>query len=304
MKRSRHANDFNQYILLSVEKLATERGGGGYNINSYFTQRPGLVYGHDRYVGANNPPLTMCVAAVAEIIIEALNIYAAKTGDYTPFQRLPMRSWNGGSVTDIRPYVFMFDNVQSNGTADALTKFGIGRHLPFEGLLPGDFINLNRTSGSGHATVFLSFININYDDEETYSNRVVGFKYFSAQGKGKPDAGLAYRWAFFSPHCPAEKSNRPRDCNIIFSHNQSVLNNGRMASPSAWTIEHAVEKIRTDYLASRFRALVGRRAADKDLPALRANTAVARFARALVDLEIAEASGTWDPSRLDGITTD
>jgi hypothetical protein len=301
MKRNSRVGDFNEYVLLSVQKLARERAGGGYDINSYFTQSPGLTYGHDKYVRANHPPLTMCVAAVSEVIIEALNIYAAQTGDFTPFQRLPMRSWNGGSVTNIRPYMFLFDTVRSNGTADAMTKFGIGRRLPFEELLPGDFINLNRTSGSGHAAVFLGFINIDYGEEETYSRRVTGFKYFSAQGKGKPDAGLAYRWAFFSPHCPPVQRDKPRDCNVVFSHDQSVLNSGRMFTPTAWTVESAIEKIRSDYLKKRFKELIGRRIGEKDFGSLRSGTVAAKFAQALLD---AELETVWDPTRFDGITTD
>lgn len=296
MKRSRRETTFNKYILLSVEKIARERAGLGYNINSYFTQSPGLVYGNDRYVRANRPPLTMCVAAVSEVIIEALNIYGAQTGDVTPFQRLPMRSWNSGAVTDIRAWIFCFDTVKSNGTADALAKFGIGRKLPFEELLPGDFINLNRTNGSGHATVFLGFINADYEDEEQYSSRVVGFKYFSAQGKGKPDAGFAYRWAFFSPNCPPVNPNKPRDCNIEFSHNQAMLNSGRMHSPSSWTIESAVEKIRAQHLKGRFKELMGRPMDEKDLGSLRSSSVAAKFAQALLD---AELETIWDPSRFD-----
>jgi hypothetical protein len=296
MRRKRSDDAFNKYILLSVEKMARERAGGGYDLNSYFTQSPGLVYGHDKYVKANHPPLTMCVAAVSEVIIEGLNIYAEQTNDYTPFQRLPMQSWNGGSVTDIRSWIFCFDTVKSNGTADALAKFGIGQKLPFEQLLPGDFINLNRTSGSGHATVFLGFINQDYEDEEEYSSRVAGFKYFSAQGKGKPDAGFAYRWAFFSPNCPPARPDKPHDCNIIFSHDQAMLNSGRMFSPSSWTIEAAVEKIQDQYLRRRFRDLMGRSPGERDFASVRAGSVAAKFAQALLD---AELETIWDPTRFD-----
>ncbi len=296
MKRARPDQTFNNYILLSVEKIARERAGLGYDLHSYFTQRPGLVYGHDKYIKANHPPLTMCVAAVSEVIVEALNIYAAETNDYTPFQRLPMSSWNGGSVTDIRPWIFCFDNVKSNGTADALAQFGIGERLPFEQLTPGSFINLNRVSGSGHATVFLGFINIDYGDEAQYSDRVVGFKYFSAQGKGKPDAGFAYRWAFFSPNSPPVRPDKPRDVGVVFSHNQSMLNSGRMFRPQAWRIEGRAEKTWDQYQKRRFRELMGRPMTEKDLGSLESNSVAARFARALLEQPV------WNPSRLDGIT--
>jgi hypothetical protein len=295
VKKSR-ADGFNKYVLRSIEMIARDRAGFGYNINSYFTRD--LNYGrYQRAIKAKHPPQTMCVAAVTEVIIEALNIYAEDTGDYAPFQMLPASSWTGGSVTDIRPYIFMYDTVKSSGTADALTKFGIGGRLPFEKLLPGDFINLNRSSGSGHATVFLGFINMTYADEATYSDRVVGFKYFSAQGK--PDPGFGYRWAFFERNDPAAVSGKPWDRHIEFSRNQSILNCGRMYDPSEWTVKAAVEVIRSAYLAKRFKALVGRRVSKNDRATINKNNALAKLARGLLD---SERETIWDPSRFDGIT--
>jgi hypothetical protein len=35
----------------------------------------------------------MCVAAVTEVMIEALNIYCKETGDKTPFNKLAPTSW-------------------------------------------------------------------------------------------------------------------------------------------------------------------------------------------------------------------
>jgi hypothetical protein len=294
--RKTRSKGFNEYVRRSVEMIARDRAGLGYNINSYFTRD--LKYGRkQKAIRANHPPLTMCVAAVSEVIIEALNIYAEETGDYTPFQKLPARSWNGGSVTDIRPYMFMYDSVKSNGTADALTKFGIGRRMSFEELLPGDFINLNRASGSGHATVFLGFINMNYGDETTYSNRVVGFKYFSSQGK--PNPGFGYRWAFFEGNNPAAVPGKPWDRHIEFSHNQSILNCGHMYTPSDWTTKSAIEDIRSAYLEKRFKDLVGRHMNRNDHTAIVSNSGMAKFARGLLDSEL---ETVWDPSRFDGIT--
>lgn len=296
MARKTRSNGFNEYVLRSVEMIARDRAGLGYNINSYFTRD--LNYGRkQKAIRANHPPLTMCVAAVSEVIIEALNIYAEETGDYTPFQKLPASSWNGGSVTDIRPYMFMYDSVKSSGTADALTKFGIGRRVPFEELLPGDFINLNRASGSGHATVFLGFININYGDETTYSNHVVGFKYFSSQGK--PNPGFGYRWAFFEGSNPAAVPGKPWDRHIEFSHNQSILNCGHMYAPLEWTTKAAIEDIRSGYLEKRFKELVGRRMSRNDHAAIESSSSMAKFARGLLGSEL---ETVWDPSRFDGIT--
>jgi hypothetical protein len=194
----------------------------------------------------------MCVAAVSEVIIEALNLYANQTGDYAPFTKLPMRSWNNGSPKDIRAYIFQYDGVDCHGTADALSKFGIGQELPFDTLLAGDFITMNRTTGSGHTAVFLGYINKTYGEEPTYSNKVAGFRYFSAQGKGKPDAGFAYRWAFFSPNCPDVAAGRPRDCNIIFSDDQKLLNTGCMLHPDAWNVDRALDALHSYYVTKKF----------------------------------------------------
>jgi len=246
----------------------------------------------------------MCVAAVSEVIIEALNIYAARTGDYTPFERLPMRSWNNGSRTDIRPYIFQYDEVDSHGTADALSKFGIGREVRFEELLPGDFITMNRTTRSGHTAVFLGYVNKTYGDEPEYSNRVVGFRYFSAQGKGKPDAGLAYRWAFFSPNCPGRVPGKTRDCNIIFSHNQRTLNTGYMLHPRGWNIDLALKQIYTNYLVKRFNEIVGRKMSKKERARLGSTTSVAKFIAALLDPEMRVELKFSIPPRYDGIEGD
>jgi hypothetical protein len=219
---------FNDYILRSVEMIAAERARGGYDINSYFTRD--LKYGPDCCIKANHPSKTMCVAAVCEVIIEALNIYFAETGDQKPFQSLPIRSWTRGTAKDIRAHIFMYAGSGSRGTAHALDRFGIGKEAAFRDLLPGDFINLNRAH-SGHAVVFLGFINKDYQTEPTYSNRVVGFQYFSSQGKKSDDAGFAYRWAFFGDLCPDAPAGKKRDCGVIFSDNPTLLNAGYMLHP-------------------------------------------------------------------------
>jgi hypothetical protein len=98
----------------------------------------------------------MCVVAVSEVIIEALNTYRAATRDEAPFQALPMRSWNRGSRKDTRAHLFQYERVKYLGT-HALSRFGIGDETAFEKLVPGDLIIMNRTIGSGHTAVFLGF---------------------------------------------------------------------------------------------------------------------------------------------------
>jgi hypothetical protein len=118
--------------------------------------------------------------------------------------------------------------------------------------MPGDFINLNRDppshKPSGHAVVFLGFLNKDYGEEKTFSPKVVGFKYFSSQGKGSPDAGFAYRWAFFGDTCPSPKNGMPRDCYVIKSTSQSLLNTGYMLQPDHWSTEAARTALGTQQL--------------------------------------------------------
>lgn len=234
--RAQHSDGFNDYVLKAVQQIEQRYPSKGYDIDDYFTHD--LSYGGEQ-IPAKAPPETMCVAAVTEIIIAAIELYTEGDSHNRVYSQLPAQSWRGGNRGDIRPWIFTYDSVPSKGTADALQTFGIGKKISFQNLAPGDFINLNRDppshKPSGHAVVFLGFLNKNYGQEQTFSSKVVGFKYFSAQGKGSPDAGLAYRWAFFGDGCPSAKPGMPRDCYVIQSTSQSLLNTGYMLHPDHWT---------------------------------------------------------------------
>ena len=106
-------------------------------------------------------------------------------------------------------------------------------NVPFRELVPGSFVNINRTGGSGHAVVFLSFLDSNCNEYETYRDGVVGFKYFSSQG-GWNNGGLDYRYAVFDGQ---SLSNCPKytDGHIIRNEsNQVLLNTGVMYMPKYW----------------------------------------------------------------------
>lgn len=286
---------FNPYVLRSVEKLARERAGLGYDIGSYFTRS--LDYGGTGQVPANHPPNTMCVAAVSEVIIEALNLYTADTEDGSPFQKLPVKSWRSGSQSDIRAHIFMYEGTGSRGTAHALSRFGIGGEIGFGELRPGDFVNMNRASGSGHAAVFLGYINKDYGDEADFSNRVAGFKYFSAQGKGMPDAGFGYRWGFFEPMCPPTQADKRRDCRIIRSPDQKILNTGFMLHPRAWNVDGAIGRMRAEFVSTTVRGV-------RDDPKLGGGRRPDAEFEHLADEAFTRELKPSDLSRFDGKTTD
>jgi hypothetical protein len=186
-------DSFNAYILKAVTELNTNFGGKGYNINKAYTHAYG--YGTGK-INPSDPPWTMCVAAVAEVITTAINIYVKDTNDRSPYIHLPVDGWNRMRPTDIRSHIWVDSRLDSYGTADALVTFGVGKHVPFSDLTPGSFINLNRQrpnmKPSGHAVVFLAFLDKDGKELSTYSNKVVGFKYFSSQGSG-PGSGFGTR---------------------------------------------------------------------------------------------------------------
>ncbi len=256
------SDGFNAEILTQVDKLARERAGLGYDLNSYFTRD--LDYGPDGKIKANNAPLTMCVAAVAEVIICAMTELHARTGTTTPFAKLPIESWRRGTKTSIRAHIFMYEDVKSNGTAHALERFGIGVQVPFDALQPGDFINFNRENGSGHACVFLGYLDGAGRDLSSYGPSVAGFRYFSAQGRGSSDAGLGYRWAFFAGKAPAKLPGKRMDRGIIFSKKPSLLCCGYMRHPDHWPATVGIDQRRIEGVSA------GRRRGAGDAPELRA----------------------------------
>jgi hypothetical protein len=241
---------FNDFILEAVDELAHSSSGLGYDRHTFFS-RP-IKYDNGE-IRANSPPLTMCVAAVAEVMITAINRYVKKTGDRTPYEYLPASSWNRMRPKDIRSHIWVDHRLDSYGTADALRTFGIGKLAKFSELRPGAVVNINRTNGTGHAVIFMNYLDKEGGTLKTWSPDVAGFRYFSAQGKGRrPNAGFGFRAAFFekpgqkdkpgqkekpaSNSCPVlHDKTMLRDCGVIFSHGQDMLNTGYVLHPSKWS---------------------------------------------------------------------
>ncbi|MGH0275917.1 hypothetical protein NKZ35_25365 [Sinorhizobium meliloti] len=233
--------DFNQYILKAVEYLNKNHAGGGYDISEAFSHN--IDYGGRGTVKATSPKKSMCVAAVSEVIIYATKIYAKETGDNTVFDKVPVSAWTKGNATSLRANIFMFKGTGSRGTGHTLSQYKLGEELRFRDLKPGDFINLNRSSGSGHSVVFIGYLRSDLKVTSNFNTDVVGFQYFSAQGKGRADAGFGYRNAFFGDFCP-KKSPVPRDCKVIRSNNRALLNVGRMWDPPQWKYLDAIKERR------------------------------------------------------------
>ncbi|OGR78528.1 MAG: hypothetical protein A2X32_04550 [Elusimicrobia bacterium GWC2_64_44] len=224
---------FNAYVLKAVDHLYKNYGLLGYDINSILTHD--IEYHTFGTIKARRAPLTMCVAAQMEVILTAFDLYARETGDYSVYNYLPKRSFEGLAITDLKGHIWVNHDFKADGTADALINFGMGERRTFDKLLPGDFVNINRTTKTGHAVTFISYISKTGKLLPSYGPDVVGFKYFSSQGlREAGQGGFDYRYAVFSKYgCP--EMPYKRDCNVIYSTDQLYLNTGTMFSPEYWT---------------------------------------------------------------------
>jgi len=226
---------FNSYVLKAVNYLNKNYGLKGYNIKAVLTHD--IDYSDQGVIKATKPPQTMCVAAAMEVILTAYQIYSQETGDYSPYKYLPKSSYEKLAVDDIKGHIWVNHDFNSYGTADALINFGMGQRVKFESLKPGSFVNINRTTNTGHAVVFINYLNNKGEEQNYYNDSVIGFKYFSSQGGSEAGkGGFSYRYAIFSKYgCPALSGDKQRDCNVIYSENQKYLNTGMMLSPKNWS---------------------------------------------------------------------
>jgi len=222
---------FNEYILEAVDYLYAEYGILGYD-SAVLTHD--IPYGDYGTIEATKGAKTMCVAAVLEVILTAMEIYEADTGDDTVWDYLPERSWEYLGAEDFKAHVWVNYDLESGGTADAARHFGMGENIRFQDLLPGSVINLNRTTGTGHAVIFLAYIDEFGNESDTWHEEVVGFLYFSSQGGYDVGAGgLDYRYAIFEQFGYLDMPYK-RDVNIIYSEDQTYLNTGMLFHPTLW----------------------------------------------------------------------
>lgn len=233
--RSRTLTDetyFHDAVLAAIDYLWASYRLLGYDAAALTHDVPYASYG---VIEASGGARTMCVAAAMEVMLTAMNIWAEDRGDASVFDFLPKDSWETLHSDHIKAHIWVNPTLDAYGTADALDHFGMGEPTPFEQLAPGSFINLNRTTGTGHAVVFISFIDVTGREYSVYEPGMVGFKYFSSQGGFDVGAGgLDFRYAIFeqygSPPMPGK-----RDLHVIDSDDPHLLNTGTMWSPPRWT---------------------------------------------------------------------
>ncbi len=226
---------FNDTVLAAVDFIYARYRLLGYDsaVLTHDILYPGGA--DDQTIHMSGGAKTMCVAAAMEVMLTAMHIYAEDTGDTTVWDYLPERSWESLASDCVKAHIWVNHDLNTWGTADALAIFGMGETVVFEDLTPGSFINLNRTTGSGHAVVFLSFIDMVGNQSPVYHPDVIGFRYFSSQGGLDVGAGgMDYRYAIFSAYGSPEMPYK-RDINVIYSTDPHYLNTGVMWHPDHWT---------------------------------------------------------------------
>lgn len=220
-------DNFNEYLLEAKNQIHRSWGRKGYASAAYTHN---FKLGDIEFI-ASNPPYTMCVAAQMEIIVAALNKYKDDTAHSSFLTFLPSKQWTSQSPGTFKNLVWV--NSGSLGTAYALERFGMGYQCPFAALKPGCFVNFNRNNKTGHAVLFINYLDKNGDVLEEFGSRVAGFKYYSSQGT-KSEGGFDYRYAFFEGIKPVLDGGRRRDIGIIRSDKQKYLNCGYMLHPNDW----------------------------------------------------------------------
>lgn len=229
------ANDYNKEVLKTVEWLASNKAGLGYDLRSRYTED--LKYGD--YTFRSSGGKTMCVAAVYEVLIRTLASAKDKDGVPVSENLLKGKVLAGAKALNILPYAFQFrssakipeyNRFYSAGIGDAFVLFGMGRYVNFSSAKGGDFVYFNRANAGGHAVIFINYLD-DLGKITTTSESAKGFRYFSAQQGGTN--GMGYRDAFFGS-CPKIETTYKKDCGLIKSEKRGTLAVSRLDDPKDW----------------------------------------------------------------------
>jgi hypothetical protein len=241
------SEDMNRLIIASSELMVRTVAGRGYDRGSSFSEP--LVYGQATLQPSNHGR-TMCVAAVAEAIIRAMQAHSKETGNNKMYSDLPVIHWTRGALGNLRAHLYQYEGANSRGPGDAFERFGIGEKVPFEKLVPGDLLAFSRRK-SGHAVVFLGYLDRQGKSIDIYdASRVAGFRYMSSQGQGLPISGIGYRNAYFhGVQGPFRCDRTVEDCGVL-RRPSDYLNGGRLWVPERWKTAEAALRLRDMYLSN------------------------------------------------------
>jgi len=122
-----------------------------------------------------------CTGHTLEILLDAIRRWRAANGVdlRSPFGPLSMDSLRGG---EFYQYWQGYGVSNEASSADALEAAGIGYNIyadSWDTAQPGDFVNLSRENGTGHAVIFHSWLR--------EDGRIVGLRYYGCNRRGDAD---------------------------------------------------------------------------------------------------------------------
>lgn len=231
-----------QDLLDAMNEILTADANLGYANRADAQHTRDLHYRGERVFTADTRR-SHCVGITFQVLLMALNRHAEKTGDQRVWNQ-PVSSMKWTPFKNCWYVNKEADGHRCFGARDALVRYGMGRSVKdFEQLRPGDFVNYDRTSGTGHSVMFLGFLHEDRSVGETYRDDVIGFSYFSTQTRTN---GAGKMKAVFS----GRKCSSGEDCNII----KSSLVMGRVAAPAEFAAQSVSLAERVLNLFSMFQA--------------------------------------------------
>lgn len=168
--------EFNRAVLLLSAEYPTD------GTHAYWWPRAGEssydgvsedIYFNGQLILKGEPERrTFCCGLTLEVFAKAYQAYLNHTGTES---KIPDDQW--GRFRQI----WFVREINGPGPSEALEEYGLGREIPMEEALPGDFVQIWRRwdkekvkNGSGHSVIFLDWVR---DDSGT----ITGMHYFSTQ---------------------------------------------------------------------------------------------------------------------------
>ena len=177
---------FNRYVIRAVNDWVLYPKDGSYPY--CWRECPGSVgmihdtsyLGEVRWAGDGS---CVCTGHTLEVFLDA---YRRWQSEARVPENLPFGALSGdGLRREFYQFWQGFGAAETASCADAFEAAGIGYNLypeQWTDALPGDFVNISRTNGTGHAVIFIRWVT---DAED----RIVGLRYYGCNrsGDSRPD---------------------------------------------------------------------------------------------------------------------
>ncbi len=164
--------DFNDLVMEYVESYPTDGTHGYYwpSTGDWLGTTQDLYYLGELIASGDSEGRCFCVGLTWEVYLRAFQELDAATGGDGDLNGLDL-----DDMTEFRIDWFVRD-LNGPGATDAFDNYGLGERVSdFEDVLPGDFVQFWRYSGSGHNVVFI-------DWERDEDDEIIGMTYWSTQG--------------------------------------------------------------------------------------------------------------------------